>query len=132
MWKKKNNEESPKSPEFIPQKSGGDLGVNKNNNSLHPAPPSGFDVSSAERGWGVCKMEIKVLGPGCPKCKTLEKSVINALAELDLAADVSKVEDIVEIMNYGVMVTPALVINGKVVMKGRVPSVEEIKTLITK
>jgi small redox-active disulfide protein 2 len=78
------------------------------------------------------KMEIKVLGTGCPKCKTLEKSVINALAELDLAADVSKVEDIVEIMNYGVMVTPALVINGKVVMKGRVPSVEEIKSLITK
>lgn len=78
------------------------------------------------------KMEIKVLGPGCPKCKTLEKSVFNALAELDLAADVSKVEDIVEIMNYGVMATPALVINGKVVMKGRVPSVEEIKSLITK
>jgi small redox-active disulfide protein 2 len=77
-------------------------------------------------------MEIKVLGTGCPRCKALENSVMNALAELDIAADVSKVEDIVEIMNYGVMVTPALVVDGKVVMKGRVPSVAEIKSLITK
>jgi small redox-active disulfide protein 2 len=93
---------------------------------LEPVPITREDLGVAS------KMEIKVLGPGCPKCKTLEKSVINALAELDLAADVSKVEDIVEIMNYGVMATPALVINGKVVMKGRVPSVAEIKSLITK
>ena len=77
-------------------------------------------------------MEIKVLGTGCPKCKSLEKSVYNALAELNIAADVNKVEDIVEIMNYGVMSTPALVIDGKVVVKGRVPSVEEIKSLIKK
>lgn len=88
------------------------------------APPSG--------GWGVCSMDIKVLGTGCPKCKSLEKSVYNALAELDIAANVSKVEDIVEIMNYGVMSTPALVINGKVVVKGKVPTVAEIKSLITK
>jgi len=77
-------------------------------------------------------MEIKVLGPGCPKCKSLEKAVFNAVAELDIAADITKVEDIVEIMNYGVMSTPALVIDGKVVVKGRVPSVEEIKSLIAK
>lgn len=77
-------------------------------------------------------MDIKVLGTGCLKCKSLEKSVYNALAELNVAADVNKVEDIVEIMNYGVMTTPALVIDGKVVVKGRVPSVDEIKSLITK
>jgi len=99
--------------------------MNENNNNVDP-------INTPSGGWGVCKMEIKVLGPGCPRCKTLEKSVYKALAELDIAADVSKVEDIVEIMNYGVMATPALVINGKVVMKGRVPSVEEIKSLITK
>ena len=76
-------------------------------------------------------MEIKVLGTGCPKCKTLEKTVINSLAELNIAADVSKVEDIMKIMEYGVMRTPALVINGKVVLSGYVPNTNEIKNLIT-
>jgi len=75
-------------------------------------------------------MEIKVLGTGCPKCKGLEKTVINLLAELDIAADVSKVEDIMKIMEYGVMRTPALVINGKVVLSGYVPSTNEIKKII--
>jgi len=77
-------------------------------------------------------MEIKILGTGCPKCKTLEKMVINALAELDVAADVGKVEDIVKIMGYGIMHTPGLVINGKVVLSGRLPSNEEVKELIHK
>ena len=77
-------------------------------------------------------MEIKILGTGCPKCKALEKATINALAELDIAANVSKVEDIMQIMNYGVVSTPALVIDGKVVVKGHVPSVKEIKQLFTK
>jgi small redox-active disulfide protein 2 len=77
-------------------------------------------------------MDIKVLGPGCPKCKTLEKATLQAVTETGVNATVTKVDDIVEIMNYGVMTTPALVINGKVVVKGKVPSVEEIKSLITK
>ena len=76
-------------------------------------------------------MEIKVLGTGCPKCKALEKTVINSLAELNIAADVSKVEDIMKIMEYGVMHTPALVINGKVVLSGYLPDTNEIKNLIT-
>ena len=76
-------------------------------------------------------MEIKVLGTGCPKCKTLEKEVINSLAELDIAADVSKVEDIVKIMEYGIMHTPALVIDEKVVLSGRIPSKDELKSLFT-
>ncbi len=77
-------------------------------------------------------MDIKVLGTGCPKCKALEKATKEAVAETGINASVSKVEDIVEIMNYGVMTTPALVIDGKVVVKGKVPTVEEIKSLITK
>jgi small redox-active disulfide protein 2 len=77
-------------------------------------------------------MEIKILGTGCTKCKALEKATINALAELDIAANVSKVEDIMQIMNYGIISTPALVIDEKVVIKGRVPSKEEIKKLLLK
>jgi small redox-active disulfide protein 2 len=76
-------------------------------------------------------MEIKVLGTGCPKCKTLDKNVHEAVAQLGLDAEISKVEDIVEIMKYNVMTTPALVVNGKVVMKGIVPSVLELKTFFT-
>lgn len=80
----------------------------------------------------IAKMEIKVLGTGCPKCKTLEKHTRDAVAELGLDANVSKVEDIMEIMNFGVMTTPALVVDGKVVIKGKVASVGEIKQLLTK
>ncbi|NLT03014.1 MAG: thioredoxin family protein [Bacteroidales bacterium] len=76
-------------------------------------------------------MEIKVLGTGCPKCKTLEKVTREAVAETGVDATVTKVEDITEIMSSGVMMTPALIIDGKIVVKGRVPSVEEIKRLIT-
>ena len=76
-------------------------------------------------------MDIKVLGPGCPKCKSLEKKVINTLAEMDVAASVTKVEDIMKIMEYGVMATPGLVINGKVVYSGGIPSTDEIKKLIS-
>jgi len=77
-------------------------------------------------------MEIKVLGTGCANCKTLEKLVYNAVAELDLPADIQKVEDIQKIMSYGIMRTPGLVINNKVVLSGRVPSLKEIKEIIEK
>jgi len=77
-------------------------------------------------------MEIKVLGPGCSNCKTLEKSVHTAVSELQIDAAISKVDDIQKIMQYGVMRTPALVINEKVIMSGRVPSVKELKELIEK
>lgn len=76
-------------------------------------------------------MEIKILGTGCPKCKTLEKLTREVVEQIGIDATVTKVDDIVAIMNYGVMTTPALVIDGKVVVKGRVPSAEEIKRLIT-
>ncbi len=77
-------------------------------------------------------MEIKVLGTGCTNCKTLEKMVYNALSELDIAANVEKVEDIVQIMSYGIMRTPGLVINGKVIVSGRIPSAKELKEIIEK
>ncbi len=77
-------------------------------------------------------MEIKVLGTGCPNCKTLEKSVHMTLEELNIDANVEKVEDIVKIMSYGIMRTPGLVIDGKVVMSGRVPSMKELKEIIEK
>lgn len=76
-------------------------------------------------------MEIKVLGTGCPKCKALEKATKEAVAELNVDANVTKEEDIIKIMGYGIMQTPGLVINGKVVISGRVPSMNEIKNFIT-
>ncbi len=77
-------------------------------------------------------MEIKVLGTGCANCKNLEKAVVKAVEELNFEATVTKVEDIVKIMGYGIMKTPGLVINEKVVLSGRVPSVSELKELISK
>jgi len=77
-------------------------------------------------------MDIKILGTGCPKCKTLESLTRDVVTKNGIEASISKVEDIMEIMNYGVMSTPALVVNGKVEIKGRVPSTEEIKQVLTK
>ena len=75
-------------------------------------------------------MEIKILGPGCPRCHEVEKRTINALAELNVAADVEKVTDIKKIMAYGILSTPGLVINGKVKSSGRIPRPEEIKAWV--
>jgi small redox-active disulfide protein 2 len=75
-------------------------------------------------------MEIRILGTGCPRCNELEKRTFNALAELNVAADLQKVKDIKEISKYGVFATPGVVINNKVKSSGRLPSSEEIKTWI--
>jgi len=75
-------------------------------------------------------MEIKVLGPGCPKCKTTEKAVIDAVNASGKDIKVTKVEDIIEIMNFGVMRTPAIVVNNKVVLSGKVPSQKELEEII--
>ncbi len=77
-------------------------------------------------------MEIKILGTGCPKCKTLEKVTREVVEQNGIYATVTKVEDIMEIMKFGVMTTPALVVNGKVEIKGRVPSADEIKQVLIK
>jgi small redox-active disulfide protein 2 len=75
-------------------------------------------------------MEIKVLGPGCANCTTLEKRTNDALAASGIAAAVEKVTDFGEIASYGIMSTPALVIDEQVVVSGRVPKVDEIQELL--
>ncbi len=77
-------------------------------------------------------MEIKILGSGCAKCKTLEKMTRDVVAQNGIEATITKVEDIREIMKFGVMTTPALVVDGKVEIKGRIPSNEEIKQILIK
>ena len=76
-------------------------------------------------------MEIKVLGTGCAKCKALEKLTREVVDDMKIDATVTKVEEITEIMKFGVMVTPALVVDGKVVLKGRLPAASEIRQLLT-
>lgn len=75
-------------------------------------------------------MIIKVLGTGCKKCEKTEENVKIAIKELNIEAVVEKVEDFRKIMSYGVMSTPAIVIDEKVVVAGKVASVEEIKKFL--
>lgn len=75
-------------------------------------------------------MTIKVLGPGCMNCKTLERRTIEVLSEINLKADVQKVTDLDSIVGYGVMRTPGLVIDDKVVWQGGVPTKDKIKELL--
>lgn len=74
---------------------------------------------------------IRVLGPGCAKCKELHDLTNKAVAELDLDCTVEKVTDITEIMNAGVMMTPALVVDGEVIVTGKVPKLDELKKLLS-
>ena len=75
-------------------------------------------------------MKIEILGTGCTKCKALEEAVKKAVAQIGGFHEVKKVEDIVEIMNYGVMSTPALVVDGVVKSTGKLLSVEDIVEFI--
>jgi small redox-active disulfide protein 2 len=77
-------------------------------------------------------MEIKVLGPGCPKCQQTEKTVKEAVSEAGVYADVVKVTDTMEIAKHGVFMTPAVVVDGEVKAVGKVPSKDEIKGWISK
>lgn len=72
-------------------------------------------------------MEIQILGMGCPKCKKTAANAEEAVRELGISAEIVKVERINDIMNYGVLVTPALAIDGEVKVAGRIPKIEEIK-----
>ncbi|MDD2420340.1 hypothetical protein SDC9_159957 [bioreactor metagenome] len=72
-------------------------------------------------------MEIKILGTGCAKCKTTQMIVEKVVAENGVDAQISKVEDIMDIMKYNVIATPAVVVNEVVKIKGRVPSESEVK-----
>ena len=75
-------------------------------------------------------MVIKVLGPGCMNCKTLERRTIEALEKLGIQATVDKVVDLEAMVSYGVMRTPGLVIDEKLVWQGGVPTMEKVKALI--
>lgn len=75
-------------------------------------------------------MEIKVIGAGCPRCKALFEETKNALTELGIPANLEYINDIKEFSKYGVMVTPALIINKKIVSSGKVLKKEEIKKII--
>lgn len=75
-------------------------------------------------------MDVKILGTGCPNCKRLEKVARDALAEMGVEASISKVTAMVDIMAYDIMATPGLVIDGKVVSSGRVPSKAELTSMI--
>lgn len=77
-------------------------------------------------------MEIKILGTGCAKCKNLEKLTRDVVEKNGINATITKVEDITEIMKYNIMATPALVVNEKIEIKGRVPSADEIKQVLLK
>jgi small redox-active disulfide protein 2 len=75
-------------------------------------------------------MQVKILGPGCKKCETLEARTRDALRELDVTADIDKVTDVGEIAGYGVMKTPGLVVDDVVVVSGRVPTVRALSDLL--
>jgi small redox-active disulfide protein 2 len=75
--------------------------------------------------------KIEILGTGCAKCKRLYANVQEAIRDLKITADVVKIEDFDEIVNRGVMLTPGLFIDGELRAEGRVPCVDEIKTMLT-
>lgn len=77
-------------------------------------------------------MEIKVLGPGCAKCKQTEEIVKQVVAEEGVAANIEKVTDVMKIAGYGVFGTPAVIVDGEVKCVGKIPKKEDIKTWIKK
>jgi len=76
-------------------------------------------------------MVIKILGSGCASCARLEEAVRDAVSKLDIDADVVKVTDFSDIVDFGVMATPALVVDEQVKVAGRVPKAEEIESILT-
>lgn len=76
-------------------------------------------------------INIKVLGTGCPKCNDLEKLTRRVVSDNKIEAEIEKVENIMDIMNYGIMRTPALVVEGEVKFSGRLPSEKELKEILT-
>jgi small redox-active disulfide protein 2 len=75
-------------------------------------------------------MKIQILGPGCKNCALLERRTLEALAELGLSAEVSRVEDYDEILSFGIMATPGLVVDGKVLLTGKVPTARALAELL--
>ncbi len=76
-------------------------------------------------------MKIQIAGPGCPRCQATERNVIEACAQMNLAADISHVYDVREYAKLGIRLTPAVIVDGKVVISGKVPTVDELKKLLS-
>ena len=77
-------------------------------------------------------MKIQIAGPGCPRCQATEKNVKAACAELDISDDISHLTDMLEFGRLGVMLTPAVILDGKVISSGKVPTVQELVELLKK
>ncbi len=77
-------------------------------------------------------MKIQVAGPGCPRCQETEKNVREACSQLNLAADISHVFDMKEFVKLGVIFTPAVIIDGRMVVCGELPTVDELKKIFSK
>ena len=75
-------------------------------------------------------MKIEVVGPGCARCVTTEKNVIEAVKQLGIQAEITKVTNVAEFAQKGVMFTPAVIVDGQVKTSGEIPSVEEIKNIL--
>lgn len=84
----------------------------------------------AQAQGGITVKKIHVLGTGCPKCRKLEQNLAEAVRELGIECQIEKVTDIDEILKYGVMITPALLVDGKVKVAGKVPTKEELESII--
>lgn len=106
--------------------------------NVKPAQSCGCSGESAEStetsccatAPGIKVGEVFVLGPGCAKCKETYKVVERVISENNLDVKLSKIEDIAEMMNYNIMTTPAVVVDGIVRIKGHVPSADEVKTVL--
>ena len=77
-------------------------------------------------------MKVQILGKGCPKCRHLEKNVRDAVGELDAEVDIEKITDPDRIMNMGVMITPGLLVDGRILSMGKVPTKRQIMDLLRK
>ncbi|MCM8783334.1 MAG: thioredoxin family protein [Candidatus Omnitrophica bacterium] len=77
-------------------------------------------------------MKIEIVGPGCPRCIATEKNVKEAVKQLGIQAEISKVTDMAEFSKKGVMFTPAVIVDGEVKISGKIPTVEEVKEIISK
>jgi small redox-active disulfide protein 2 len=75
-------------------------------------------------------MKVEVFGPGCARCEQTFRAMINAAAELELAADIQYITDVATMAERGIMITPAVVVDGELVLKGRVPSPAEAKKIL--
>lgn len=76
-------------------------------------------------------MKIEVIGPGCPRCKSTEKNVFEAIKQLNIQAEVTKITDVTEFAKKGVMFTPAVIVDGQVKISGKIPTVDELKSILS-